>query len=224
MLARRLIALLTLIPAAALLFSACGIGGSNDEVPTSTPTAVEGEPTADPTQIPVEALPDPLPEPYLYRDEITIEAEPITETIYVVLPGDTLADIAAQFCLTVAEIQRLNNIVDITRISIGDELRIPIREGGCGAAAPETAESAAGTAEAERECRENYTVQPGDTLANIAFAYDLTWRDIAQYNGLTDAEASNIQVDQILCIPPLPDPEPEPEPVEQEQPNPEPPG
>ncbi len=194
-----------------------------DNPPAPTPTAVEGTAPVEVVEIPVEALPDPLPEPYLFRDEFTIESEPVTETIYVVQPGDTLAQIAEQFCLTVAEIQRLNNIVDITQISIGQELRIPIREGGCGAAAPEGAEGGTDeSAQAAQECLERYTVQPGDTLADIGFAYGLTWQDVAQYNGLTDAEANTLQVGQVLCIPPPP--EPEPEPVEEQQANPEPPG
>ena len=194
-----------------------------DNPPAPTPTAVEGTAPVEVVEIPVEALPDPLPEPYLFRDEFTIESEPVTETIYVVQPGDTLAQIAEQFCLTVAEIQRLNNIVDITQISIGQELRIPIREGGCGAAAPAGAEDGTDeSAQAAQECLEHYTVQPGDTLADIGFAYGLTWQDVAQYNGLTDAEANTLQVGQVLCIPPPP--EPEPEPVEEQQANPEPPG
>ncbi len=223
MLSRRPATLLTLIFAPALVLSACGIGGSDEQGAAPTPTAVEGETTADPAQIPVEALPDPLPEPYFFRDDITIESEPITETVYIVQPGDTLAGIAASFCLTIAEIQRLNTIVDVTQISIGQELRIPIREGGCGAAAPESSDTGeAADAGAARECFENYTVQPGDSLADIAFAYGLTWRDIAQYNGITEADANNIQVGQVLCIPPPP--EPEPEPVQEQQSNPEPPG
>ena len=221
----RFASLITLLVVAALALSACGLGGSDEEGAEPIPTAVNGSTPAESTSIPVEALPDPLPEPYLFRDTITIETEPITETIYVVQPGDTLAEIADRFCLTIAEIQRLNTIVDITQISIGDELRIPIREGGCGAAAPEGTGSAGSVPEAERVCAENYTVQPGDTLANIAFVYGLTWRDIAGYNSISEADANNIQVGQILCIPAPPEPDPDPaEQAEETESNPEPPG
>ena len=220
----RFASLVTLVFAAALALSACGLGGSDDEGAAPMPTAVDGTTPTESSTIPVEALPDPLPEPYLFRDEITIETEPITETIYVVQPGDTLAEIAGRFCLTVAELQRLNTIVDITQISIGDELRIPVREGGCGLAAPEGADPA-GEPAAERVCAENYTVQPGDTLADIAFTYGLGWRDIAQYNSISESDANNIQVGAILCIPPPPEPEPEPaEQAEETDSNPEPPG
>lgn len=168
------------------------------EVPEAVPGA---ERAAIDEDIPVEALPDPLPTPYLFRDDVVIEDAPITETIYVVQPGDTLATIATQFCLTVEEIQRLNNIVDIDSLSVGQELRIPIREGACGAASPETAD----TEEPEGPQRppgEIYIVQEGDTLAQIAAAYGFTWVDLMNYNGLTEAQAANIQIGQALIIPP----------------------
>ena len=167
-------------------------------------------PGADPTtineDIPVEALPDPLPAPYLFRDDVVFEEAPITETIYVVQPGDTLADIAARFCITIEEIQRLNTIVDVTQISIGEELRIPIREGGCGAASPTAAtEQTEASDEPQRPPGEIYIVEEGDTLADIAFAFGFTWVDLMNYNGLTEAQAGNLQVGQALIIPPQPD-------------------
>lgn len=191
-----------LVALAALLAIGCTTdAGPATEVPESVPTA---DPTAIEEDIPVEALPDPLPAPYLFVDEVTEERAPITETIYVVQPGDTLATIATQFCITVEEVQRLNNIVDIDSLSIGQELRIPIREGGCGAAAPETGE----TPEPEGPQRppgEIYIVQEGDTLANIAAAYGFTWVDLMNYNGLTEAQAATLQIGQALIIPPQPE-------------------
>ncbi|MYD74407.1 MAG: LysM peptidoglycan-binding domain-containing protein [Chloroflexi bacterium] len=170
------------------------------EVPDTVPAA---ESTAVEEDIPVEALPDPLPAPYLFRDDIVFEEAPITETIYVVQPGDTLATIATQFCLTVEEIQRLNNIVDVDTLSVGQELRIPIREGGCGVASPTTADSEEPEGP-QRPPGEIYIVQEGDTLAQIAAAFGYTWVDLMNYNGLTEAQAANIQIGQALIIPPPP--------------------
>ena len=45
-------------------------------------------------------------------------------------------------------------------------------------------------------------VQAGDTLADIAAAYGFSWFDIANYNGISEAEADNIYVGQELIIPP----------------------
>ena len=140
--------------------------------------------------------------PYLFRDTVTIELEPETEIIYVVQPGDTLGTITAKFCVTVAEVQRLNTIVDVDMMRIGDELRIPIREGACGDAAPRTE----GDAEVEQAAPserpgEVYVVREGDTLAQIAAAYGFSWFDIANYNGISEAEADTIYVGQELIHP-----------------------
>ncbi len=185
---------------AAAVSIGCGAdAGPTAEVPESVPTADSNVIDED---IPVEALPDPLPPPYLFRDDVVFEEAPITETIYVVQPGDTLASIAAQFCITVEEVQRLNNIVDINSLSIGQELRVPIREGACGAASPQAVESDEEDEGPQRPPGEIYIVQEGDTLANIAAAFGFTWVDLMNYNGLTEAQATNIQIGQALIIPP----------------------
>ena len=177
---------------------------------SATPTMTD-EPTRQPEalsineDIPVEALPDPLPAPYLFTDEVTFEPELVTETVYVVQPGDNLAAIAGRFCITVEEIQRLNTIVDIAQISVGQELRIPIREGACGAAAPETVEASAEPSEPQRPPGEIYIVQDGDTLSGIAGAFGFTWVELMNYNGLTEAEANALPIGSALIIPPPPD-------------------
>lgn len=48
-------------------------------------------------------------------------------------------------------------------------------------------------------CAERYTVQAGDTLTAIAFAYDVTLEELADANGLTDPYV--IYIGQVLCIP-----------------------
>ena len=205
-----MVALLALV---ALLIAACG----DEAQPLAAPAEV-GPAAQSSETIPVESLPDPLPEPYLFRDTVTIELEPQTEIIYVVQPGDTLGTITANFCVTVAEVQRLNTIVDVDTMRIGDELRIPIREGACGDAAPRTE----GEAEAEQAAPadrpgEVYVVREGDTLAQIAAAYGFSWFDIANYNGISEAEADTIYVGQELIIPPAVEESDESEELEDER-------
>lgn len=199
-----LAALLAVIALCAAFAAACG--GSDAEPAVTAP-----EPTTtalpDGEVIPVEALPDPLPQPYLFRDTVTVEREMPSEVIHVVVPGDTLAGIAGGYCVTLEEIQRLNNIVDPTALSVGQELRIPIREGACGVAAPQAAGTATESqtqepAAPQRPPGEIYVVQSGDTLAEIADAFGFGWRDIANYNNLSDFEAESLQVGQELVIPP----------------------
>ena len=181
-----------------------GLACLGSDLPVTESQSTQSAEESGPLEVPVEALPDPLPEPYLFRDEVTIETEAITETIYVVQPGDTLAGIAGLFCITLIEIQRLNTIVDVTQLSIGEELRIPIREGACGAASPTGPTTESPADPAEPKPGEAYVVQAGDTLADIAAAYGFTWRDLMTYNDLTEAEATSLQVGQTLIIPPQP--------------------
>ena len=185
-----------------LAIAAC----ESEAAPTATPEAVgQVEANIVDQDIPVEALPDPLPAPYLFVDEVTEERAPVTETIYVVQPGGTLASIATRFCLTVEEVQRLNNIVDVDALDVGQELRVPIREGGCGVADPEAADDGGASDEPQRLPGEIYIVQEGDTLADIAFAFGYTWVDLMNYNGLTEEQAGNLQIGQALIIPPPPE-------------------
>ena len=205
--------IVALLALAALLIAACG-----DQVQPLAAPAEVGPAAQSSETIPVESLPDPLPEPYWFRDTVTIELEPQTEIIYVVQPGDTLGTITANFCVTVAEVQRLNTIVDVDTMRIGDELRIPIREGACGDAAPRS-EDDADTEQAAPGDRpgEVYVVREGDTLAEIAAAYGISWFDIANYNGISEAEADNIYVGQELIIPPAVEESDESEELEDER-------
>ncbi len=189
------VALMGSLAIAALLAAAC----SGEEEPIAPPEAATANP--DPETIPMEPLPESLPEPYIFRgDELFGEEieEELQEEIYIVQPGDTLALIAQSAGVTVEEIQRLNGIADPSILSTGDELRIPIR----GERIAVTTEAAAEAQGPTRPPGEEYIVQPGDTLSEIAAARGLNYLDLQAYNGLTEFEAGNLQVGQIIIIPP----------------------
>lgn len=188
----------------ALLAVAC----SGDEEPTTPPEAVTANP--DPETIPIEAVPDVLPEPYIFRgDELFGEEqqEELQEEIYIVQPGDTLALIAQSAGVTTEELQRLNGIADPSVLSVGDELRIPVR----GERIQVTTDGDVVEEGPRRPPGEEYIVQSGDTLSDIAAARGLNYLDLQSYNGLTEFEAGHLQVGQILIIPPPPEEEEEEE-------------
>lgn len=92
--------------------------GSADDAPTATPTPA---PVATlPPSSPTPAFADPTPDP---------DTDPDPEaggTIYVVQSGDNLSGIARQHGVTLQEILAANpEIDDPTRISVGQEIRIP---------------------------------------------------------------------------------------------------
>lgn len=97
--------------------------------------------------------------------------------IYVVQPGDTLYRIAQRFGTTVAALQRLNQLPNPERLVIGQAILIP---------GPPTEPL-------------RYTVQPGDTLYQLALLFNTTVAQIAQANRITNP--SQIAVGTTLLIP-----------------------
>lgn len=51
-----------------------------------------------------------------------------SEEVYVVQPGDTLAEIAIQLDVSLADLVTLNDIEDVDHIEVGQRLRIPASE------------------------------------------------------------------------------------------------
>lgn len=123
-----------------LVLAACG--GGEDALPTAVPpadvTALPDSPRI--TETPDSGLPPtwtPAPEGdrghlpgATGADGETDPDAPIiitgTPFIYVVQAGDTLAEIAAEYDVTVSDLATLNNIEDIDRIEVGQQLIIPI--------------------------------------------------------------------------------------------------
>ncbi len=135
------------------------------------------------------------------------------EIIYVVRPGDRLADIAARYGVTVTSIVQRNGLSNPDVIYPGQRLKIPAGGSADGPTAP------AGDSSASVRY---YTVQPGDTLGKIARAYGVSAAAISAANGI--ANPNVIWVGQRLVIPgagspasqpagPAPAPTPKPAPA-----------
>jgi len=103
----------------------------------------------------------------------------------VVQPGDTLASIAWQRGVSLHELIAVNAIYNPDLIFVGQTLTLP----GCGAPVPPV-DPAPG---------QHYTVQPGDTLSQIAAWYGVSVQLLCEVNGLWDANM--IYVGQVLIIP-----------------------
>lgn len=133
------------------------------------------------TLLPPTATPTPPPEP-----TPTLPAEPPR---YTVKAGDTVDAIARQFNSTIADIIQANGLSANARLSIGQQLIIPV-PGATGGPGP-TATPAGGML--------IYSVQSGDTVSGIAEKFNSRIDWILQANKM-DAGAI-LRIGQSLLVP-----------------------
>lgn len=105
------------------------------------------------------------------------------EQTYVVERGDTLSGIAERFGVSATTIIEANDIQDPNLLYVGQILIIPLDDA--------TSDPLVGTT--------RVTVQPGQSLADIAAAHDTTAREIADINGLPNGDL--IVPGQVLMVP-----------------------
>lgn len=142
------------------VLSACGLFGGDDEQPdvverpdSAAQTAETSEPTATATTTEsgqvqqqadqpagaVQVTTSPSEEEEQTQEQTTAEVEEQESdpSIYIVQPGDTLAQIANRFNVRIDDLITLNGIQDPDVLHVGQELRIPGQE----PSRPETEES-----------------------------------------------------------------------------------
>lgn len=190
------------------------------------PGGEQSEPQVEPQVIvtPPGILPDPtLTTP---GDPATLEPQPVepeveqpaptaaaltADTIHTVVAGDTLFKIALQYDVDIAEITAVNDIPDINRLEIGQQIIIPapgsVVEGSSGedttGSTPEE-----GLSEATPEPTEptapvqsggTHVVQAGENLFRIGLQYGCSVNQMAAANGIVNP--TYIYVGQELTVP-----------------------
>jgi LysM repeat protein len=144
--------------------------------PTATP-----QPTPMPTAT---AVPTDTPVP--------VPLTPVGPTRHKVKSGDTVSAIATLYGSTIGEIVAANGLSADARLSIGQELLIPVA-GGFGGAGPTTTPGPAGLM---------VTVKSGDTLSGLAERYQSRLDWILQANGMQPGET--LHIGRALLIPLIP--------------------
>ncbi|MCI0395779.1 MAG: LysM peptidoglycan-binding domain-containing protein [Chloroflexi bacterium] len=113
-----------------VLLAACG-GGVPTLIPTAdlTPDAGPGldqSPRSTPNSgLPPTWTPAPTPEPATPTTAPAATDAAAGQETYTIQPGDTLAEIAERFGVTLDALAQVNNIADINRIEVGQVLVIP---------------------------------------------------------------------------------------------------
>ena len=140
-------ALFALLLISALLLSSCGLFGGDDEQPdvverpdtaaqtaqTSEPaaaTAASGQQQADQPAEAVQVTTSPEQDEEQPQQEpaAQVEQQETDPSVYIVQPGDTLAQIANRFNVRIDDLITLNGIQDPDVLRVGQELRIPGQE------------------------------------------------------------------------------------------------
>lgn len=177
--------------------------------PTSIPpTATLIPPTLTATLVPATAVPATLvpatavptiaattayvsTQPVLAATAVEIVSGP-QDYYYTVKPGDMLSSIAEQFDVAEAELARVNRINDPSLLQIDMQLLIPNYQSS-------VSDEALGIEAAPVAKDYYYIVGSGDMLKNIAAQFDLSTKELAQANALTDE--SVLQIGMRLRIP-----------------------
>lgn len=185
--------------------------------PTSTPQPTD---TAESTATPTATLqPTGTPTP-----SVTLTASPtstIASRTYTVQEGDTAFSIATRFQITVAELLKVNQLspIQALNLKVGTSLEIP-GTGPLGIVASATVTSSlrvtntsslTGTATLTPTVQSQaqtllpgqqlHTVVGGDTIVAIALRYNVSTDALMATNGLTIADARDLQLGQQLIIP-----------------------
>jgi LysM repeat protein len=184
-----------------LLVAACGGGGGNEPL---------GQRVTDPAAVQSST---PLVNPVLYqiRGDVVTTSGGASGTVpanaggggggtgatpsrvnntYTVASGDTCADIAAKFNISVDDLKKNNRTInaDCSNLKIGDILKVQ------GAATPVP------NGPTPKTSGKTYTVQSGDTCGDIAASYGVDVQKLIQANGL-DSDCTDLKIGQVLNIP-----------------------
>jgi LysM repeat protein len=124
-----------------------------------------------------------IPEVPRKKPEAEIHAPHITESgIYVVKKGDTLSKMAVMFGIRTRELMRLNGLKKKDHLSIGQKLRIPMRQKVIDAIV-----------------NAKYTIENGDYLIGIAKMFGITPKALADANHIR--YSADVRVGRVLRLP-----------------------
>jgi membrane-bound lytic murein transglycosylase D len=114
-----------------------------------------------------------------------------SHTRHRVRRGETLSQIARKYRTSVRKIARLNGIRNVSRIRVGQKLKVPLRY-------PLTKLSSVTKGSSSSTAYTRYRVRRGDTLWSIARKYNTSVKTIKNLNGLS---SNFLHAGQVLHLP-----------------------
>ena len=99
---------------------------------------------------------------------VTFNTDPTEVIVYQISKGDTLYSIAQNYGVSINDIINYNQLAN-TLLSVNQQILIPVNQ----------------VTETGKEPHINYIIKRGDTLYNIAKRYNITPKELMEYNNLT---------------------------------------
>ena len=136
---------------------------------------------------------------------------------YTVQSGDTIGEIAARYGVSETSLMRANGISDPTQLQAGSRIVVP------GLAPARTATRPSTTAQARNGKPREHVVKPGESLSEIADAYNLPVQKLVSLNNIEDPNLlmSGTRL-KLTAPPPVPASRPAPRPPKAAAPKPKP--
>ena len=133
---------------------------------------------------PGQKLEIPHGSPAADENSASSDTEATSRITHIVQRGEVLGTIADRYGVTIADLMRVNGLVNPHRIDFGQELHIWVSDSAAAALGlmPDTAAAPA-------EDRQEYIVRPGEYLSQIGYKLGISWVALAELNGLTNAHA-----------------------------------
>ena len=136
---------------------------------------------------------------------------------YTVKSGETLGEIAERYNTSVNRLMQLNGISDPTALQAGSRIVVP------GATPARTASRPGSTTQTRNTKAREHVVQPGESLSEIADAYNLPLQKLVSLNNISDPNLlmSGTRL-RLTAPPPVPASRPAPTPPKATAPKPKP--
>jgi len=131
-------------------------------------------------------------EPLFNDASVTLLPNEHATRVYVVQAGDTLSAVAARFHTTPARIAELNRRAPTTALRAGEPLRVPVVNRADFSADRSASIPTPGSYAV-------HIVQPGESLAGLAVAYNTTLRQILEVN---DIDSAAVKPGMRVLVPP----------------------
>jgi LysM repeat protein len=178
-------------------------GGSASD-PSNGMDTGSSQPPTQPSQPTAAATPAPSATPAAPAPTAPAPTATTQPGTHELQPGETLSKIATQYGVSIADLEKANNITDPKKIRAGTVLTIPA--GGVPAAVPSATPVAqtpamepAASASTVKDSGQVYTVAKGDNPWKIAKKLKVPYTELMELNGNPDPK--KLQIGQKLKIP-----------------------